>query len=241
MLPVVILAGGRGTRVASLTGPELPKALLEVGGRPFIDRKIDELQHQGVTEIIVLAGHGGQLLRQHLASGQPSAVRVRCIIETPTPMGTGGALINAREQLPEAFWVTYGDTLLNLTMAPLEEVFGRGSSLGMLVVIRNDDRLQKSNTSVENGFVVAYSKDGPVGTHRYLDYGLLLLRRSALDTYDPGVAVDLGRILRDLVLRQELTACEVDAEFEDIGTPEAWAETDRRYRELSPPRSTSTT
>ena len=99
MLPAVVLAGGRGTRVAALTGDAQPKAMLEVAGRPFIELKLDELWRNGVEEVYVLVGHASSPLEEHLAAHPPRAGRVRVIHDGPSLLGTGGAIVRARDEL----------------------------------------------------------------------------------------------------------------------------------------------
>ena len=67
--PVVVLAGGKGTRVAHLTGSSMPKAMLPIGGRPFIDLKLEGLSGQGVREVYLMTGHAGEPLERHVGDG----------------------------------------------------------------------------------------------------------------------------------------------------------------------------
>ena len=147
------------------------------------------------------------------------------LLDGPAPLAPA-APSPPRSHLPDLFWVTYGDTLLDVRMAPLELELA-GADDGLLVVVRNDDRLQPSNTTVEGSRVTAYAKDAPPGTHAHLDYGLVLLRRRAFDGSPTAAAFDLGDVLRKLVEAKSLAAVEVEAAFHDIGTPEAWRATRR--------------
>jgi D-glycero-D-manno-heptose 1,7-bisphosphate phosphatase len=229
MLPVVVLAGGRGTRVDSITQGQLPKAMLPLGDRPFIDRKLDELARHGVSEVILLVGHGEDVLREHFAAAAPP-LGVRLVSDGASLLGTGGAIASAADRLPARFWVTYGDTLLDAPMEAIERDFLARGLPAMVVVVHNEDRVQPSNTSVEGGLVVGYSKGEPPGRHDHLDYGLLLFDRAVFEGRATGQPFDLGDVLRSLVARRELAAYVVDAEFHDIGTPEAWQTTDQRFR-----------
>jgi NDP-sugar pyrophosphorylase family protein len=234
-LPTVILAGGLGTRISAATGGHLPKVLLDVAGRPFLDRKLEELADQGVTEVILLLGHKGDMVRDHLAERPPHGVRVVCLDEGPVLLGTGGAIVKALDVLPDAFFVTYGDTLLDQPMAAVENAFWRSGRPALMTVVHNRDGGQPSNVTVAGPLVVAYSKGEPPGTHDYLDYGLLIFRRSVFEGRPIGQPIDLSTIVASLVSESLLTAMVVDAEFHDVGTPEALIETSSRYRVVSPP------
>jgi MurNAc alpha-1-phosphate uridylyltransferase len=231
MLPVVVLAGGLGTRVASLTGDRVPKALLPVAGRPFIDHKIDELVGHGVTDVVLLVGHRAQAMVDHVGDGSRYGIGVRCIEDGPTLLGTGGAVRAALDELPEAFWIAYGDTLLSVPMAEVEELFLTSGAGALMTVLHNRDEVQPSNVTVADGRVVAYRKGDPPGTHEYIDYGLLLLSAELFRPFPPGQAFDLGELLRPAVEEGRVAAYVVDAPFHDIGTPEALSQTDALLRE----------
>ena len=226
MQPVVILAGGHGTRVRHLTGPELPKALLPVDGRPFIDFKLASLAAAGATDVVLLVGHGGHELREHVGSGAALGLRVTYIDEGHELLGTGGAIARALPHLADPFWVTYGDTLLEVPMADVERSLDEGDALGVMTTFENRDRWERSNVSLADGLVTAHEKGAPPGTYRWIDYGMLLLRRAAFSDREAGSEFDLGDLLRSLVAQHRLAAFPVRERFHDVGSEDGWRETD---------------
>ena len=228
---VVVLAGGLGTRVAHLTATDLPKALVPVGGRPFIDLKLAELVAGGADEIVLLVGHNAPALTRHLRDATPPGVTVRCVEDGPELLGTGGAIRRALEGLPARFWVTYGDTLLEVPMQAVEGFLGATDVDGVMVVLENVDRWETSNVSVRDDRVVAYEKGAPPGSHRFIDYGMLLLGRDAFAARAPASAFDLGDVVSEEIGRGRLGAWVVSERFHDIGTEAAWRETDEWVRE----------
>jgi histidinol-phosphate phosphatase family protein len=231
MQPVVILAGGHGTRVRRLTGPDLPKALLPVDRRPFIDFKLASLAAAGVTDVVLLVGHGGAALREHVGSGATLGLRVTYVDEGDELLGTGGAIAQALPRFADPFWVTYGDNLLQVPMADVERTLEKADALGVMTTFENRDRWERSNVSVAGGLVAAHEKGDPPGTHQWIDYGMLLLRRTAFDEYQPGSEFDLGDVLRSLVAQRRLVAFPVRERFHDVGTEEGWRETDAWARD----------
>ena len=91
-LPVAILAGGLGTRLRAVSGSTLPKALVPVADRPFIDHKLEELRERGVREIVFLIGHGGDQIRRHVGTGADFGLNVTYLDDGPRLLGTGGAI-----------------------------------------------------------------------------------------------------------------------------------------------------
>jgi NDP-sugar pyrophosphorylase family protein len=224
MRVAVVLAGGLGTRVAALTGPDEPKALLPVAGRPFIEWKLRQLASLGVTDVLLLTGHGGDQLRESVGDGARWGVRARCRDDGPQPLGTGGAIRAVLPELPELFWVTYGDSLVEAPLAAVEAELDP-TSVGTMTVLRNDDRWQTSNVDVSNGAVRRYSKTDTPGTYCWIDYGLLLFRSRAFDAF-PASRFDLGEVIDRFVAARQLRAYEVTERFHDIGTVAAWHDTD---------------
>lgn len=225
-----MLAGGLGTRVASLTGGRLPKALIEVGGRPFVDHKIEQLRAYGIEEVVLLVGHGSEALTAHVGDGSRYGIQVRCIPDGPELLGTGGAVRAALDELAPAFWLTYGDTLLAAPMPDIEAWFLASPYQSLMTVLHNRDQWEPSNVDVDGDVVAAYEKGRPPGTFEYIDYGLLLFRAEAFRAFPAGSAFDLGGVVRAEVAHRRMAAYVVDERFHDVGTPEAVAETDAVLR-----------
>jgi NDP-sugar pyrophosphorylase family protein len=229
---VVVLAGGLGTRVAHLTDADVPKAMLPVCGRPFVDVKLAELVAAGAEEIVMLVGHGAEKLRVHVGSEVEGGVPVRFVEDGPTLLGTGGAIRHALDLLPDPFWTTYGDTLLSVPLEAAEDQLARTPTLsGVMTVLRNQDRWETSNVSIdEHMLVTAYDKGVLSGSHEYIDYGMLLLRHEPFAQRAPGTAFDLGEVLREAVVSRRLGAFVVHERFHSIGTEAAWQETEEWAR-----------
>jgi N-acetyl-alpha-D-muramate 1-phosphate uridylyltransferase len=230
---VAVLAGGLGTRVAHLTPTDVPKAMLPVGGRPFVDLKLAELVAAGADEIVMLTGFGAQAVRAHVCDETAGGVPVRFVDDGPDLLGTGGAIRRALDLLPDPFWVTYGDTLLSVELSQAEDRISRAPAIdGVMTVLRNEDRWQRSNVSIDPEMIVTkYDKSAPPGSHAYIDYGMLLLTHDLFAARGSGAALDLTDILRDAAAARRLAASVVDERFHDIGTEDAWRDTDRWARE----------
>ena len=232
-VPVVVLAGGLGSRVAAVTGGELPKALLDVAGRPFLERKFDELTGHGVTEVFLLIGHRASAIAQHLRQHPPAHLDVHCIFDGDRLLGTGGAIRNALDELPDAFWVTYGDTILDAPMEEIEQAWRRSGRSSLMTVLHNVDVEQRSNTTIAGGAVTAYSKDDPPGTHEYIDYGLMLFEKRAFVDFAAGASFDLAEVIAQQIDQGQMAAAVVSVWFHDIGTPGALARTRELFGETA--------
>ena len=130
------------------------------------------------------------------------------------------------------FWVTYGDTLLDVPMAEVEAVLDPDPGLvGIMTVLENRDEWETSNVDVAGGHVTVYAKGDPPGSHRFIDYGMLLFRRAAFDVVPRADAADLRSVIAPLVARGAMGAFVVQERFHDVGTEAAWRETEAWCRE----------
>lgn len=113
----VFLVGGMGTRLGDLT-KTVPKPLLPVAGRPFLDYLIDNAVRQGFNDIILLCGYlSGNMADHYLKMNYPDR-SVRLVVE-PAPAGTAGALRYAEHLLDEAFILANGDSFFALEWSEL--------------------------------------------------------------------------------------------------------------------------
>jgi NDP-sugar pyrophosphorylase family protein len=233
-LPVAILAGGLGTRLHTVSDSTLPKALVPVADRPFIDHKLEELRSRGVYEVVFLIGHGGDQIRRHVGTGADVGLNVTYLDDGPRLLGTGGAIKAAVPSLGPRFWVTYGDSLLDVDIERAEKDFLSTHALGMMTVLRNADRVEPSNVLVEDDCIVAYSKNPRPARAEHIDYGMLLFDAEAFASVSAVRPFDLIEVLTALIATRRLAAFVVTEPFHDIGTPETLRETERFIRERRP-------
>lgn len=230
--PVVVLAGGKGTRVAHLTGNSTPKVMLPIGGRPFIDLKLEGLSGQGVRAVYLMTGHAGEPLEQHVGDGSRYGLEITTVRDGPRLLGTGGAIASALDVLPQSFWVTYGDTLLRVPIGDVEESFDSSRFLAYMTVLHNRDRWELSNVSIEDERITAYEKNPLAGTHEYIDYGMILFDRAAF--VDKADVFDLYEIIQSLISSGSIGAFEVEDRFYDIGTEARYSETEKAVGDAGP-------
>jgi NDP-sugar pyrophosphorylase family protein len=231
LLTVAVLAGGLGTRLRAITGDLVPKVMAPVLGRPFIDYKLESLAADGAERVLLLIGHQADQIRTSVGSGDRFGLHVSYVDDGPTLRGTGGALRHALDELGDAFWVTYGDTLLDVTVPEAEETFAASGLSSLMTVLHNRDRYEPSNVRVEHGRVVEYRKQPSPSRAEHIDYGMLAFRREAFEAWDDGAGFDLGAVLEACIARDSMLAFEVTERFHDIGTVEALQETEAFLRD----------
>ena len=228
-LPVAILAGGLATRLQPIT-ERIPKSLVDVGGRPFIAHQLALLSRHGLTDIVLLVGHLGEMLRDTLGNGAGYGVRLRYVFDGPGQLGTGGAVRGVLADLGEAFFVLYGDSYLECDYEAIEQAFLASGKSALMTVCRNDDQWDRSNVQFEDGRVVKYDKVNRSPEMHHIDYGLGAFRRAAFASRSVSAAFDLATVYQDLLVRGDLAGYEVRTRFYEIGSPSGLEET-RAYLE----------
>jgi NDP-sugar pyrophosphorylase family protein len=214
----VVLAGGRGTRMQPLTDA-IPKALIPIAGRPFVEHQLDWLHSQGVRDIVFCIGYRGAQLREVVGD------RAHFVDEADTARGTAGALRLALDEgvLAESFMVLYGDSYLPIELPPVWDAFRGSGASALMVVMRNENRWDASNVRFENGRVVEYDKvnAGQRPELKWIDYGLSVLGRELIgERVQSDAAADLADLYRELSLQGQLAGYEVSERLYEIGSPQ---------------------
>ena len=134
--PVVILCGGRGTRLSERT-ESIPKALVEIGSRPILWHVISIYIAQGFTRFLLLTGYKGEQIGSWVeATPWPERVEVSCI-DTGLDTPTGGRLKAAEDHIGErAFSTTYADGVADIDLAALAGVHREAGRLATMTVVR---------------------------------------------------------------------------------------------------------
>jgi NDP-sugar pyrophosphorylase family protein len=223
-LPVAILAGGLATRLGKTT-ETIPKALLEVAGKPFVVHQLALLRAHGVTRVVLCVAHLAEQIEAALGDGRAYGVEIAYAHDGGMLLGTGGALRQALPLLGERFLVLYGDSYLTCDYGDVARVFQRSGKLGLMTVYDNRGRYDASNVVYRDGRIVCYDKavKSPAMTH--IDYGLGALRAEALAGYPAELRLDLATVYQDLIARDQLAGYEVAERFYEIGSPAGLEET----------------
>jgi NDP-sugar pyrophosphorylase family protein len=217
-LQAVILAGGLGTRMLPLT-KTIPKAMIEVCGKPFLEHQLELVRENGMVRVLLLVAHLGEQIEQHFGDGATLGLEIGYSYE-PAPLGTGGALKHAAGKLEDEFLVLNGDTFLPIDYAEMTRDFREHRPSASIVAYENREARTASNLAVAaDGRVTAYRKRDPRGlTH--IDAGALLLRREVLDGIPPGRVCSLEEEVFVWLINQGRIRAWVTREpFYDMGTP----------------------
>jgi len=216
-VPVAILAGGRATRLHPLT-ETIPKALVEVAGRPFVEHQLALLRRRGLRRAVLCLGYLGDQVQAHLGEGARFGMALAYSHDGASPRGTGGALRHALPLLGEQCFVMYGDAYLDIDYEAMLAEFLRRPEPALMAVLRNEGRWDRSNVLFRDGRLLLYDKGAPTAEMRHIDYGVALLRRAAVERIPSDRPSDLADLYRLLVAEGSMAGHEVEHRFYEIGS-----------------------
>jgi D-sedoheptulose 7-phosphate isomerase len=224
MYPVVILCGGLATRLRPLT-ESIPKSLIDVAGRPFLEHQLLALREQGIEQVVLSVGHLGEQIREKIGDGGRFGLLIQYVADGPRLLGTGGAVKRAAELLDGPFFVLYGDSYLQVSYREAADRFDAAGTLGLMSVYRNEGKWDTSNVVFRDGLIIRYNKKERSPDMLHIDYGLGLLKKEALEGIPSEQPYDLASLYEDLVRKGQLAGLEVFKRFYEIGTASGLEET----------------
>lgn len=230
--PIVILAGGLATRLGTIA-KHVPKALVQVAGKPFIDHQLNLLKRSGAHEIILCLSHFHDQIEQHVGDGSKYGLHIQYSLDGESPLGTGGALRKAVHLVRNECAVLYGDSYLDIDYASVYKAFKKSNKQALMTVLKNNDQWDRSNVLFDRERIIAYDKTGGTPDMRHIDFGLVMLQVAALMRIPSETSYDFGELFKDLIAADQMAGYEVFNRFYEIGTPEGLAQTDEYIRKTA--------
>lgn len=234
------MAGGKGTRIAAVRS-DLPKPMIPVCGKPILEWQIENLKASGLTDIVLVIGHLGEVIKDYFGDGSRWDVTISYFIETQ-PLGTAGALFRMSE-LQEDFLLMSGDVMLDVDFNRFINFHKEHQALASLTVHPNNHPFDSSLIVTE---ILPASNGGmPIHTNRVVKWmnkederlyyrnivnagiemispRLLEEARVKLPSLDK---VDLDRdVLKPAIESGKIYAYETSEYIKDMGTPERLVE-----------------
>ena len=212
----VILAGGRGSRLAPLSDLR-PKPLISFHGRPFIDYLLEMLAREGFRRVVVLTGYRGAQLAAALDAGAKRGLEITCHW-SPEEFDTGARVRAAAELLDETFLLLYCDNYWPLRFDQLWQRYCAMGLDALVTVYGNSDDYTRSNLRLDPaGKVALYDKSRSAENLQGVDIGFLILRKRLLDLLPPG-NIGLERALYPQLIEQgQLAAFVTEHRYYSVG------------------------
>ena len=226
-MQTVIMAGGKGTRIASVNA-EVPKPMLEVCGKPILEHQVEVLKRQNLTDIILVIGHLGSVIRDYFQDGSKFGVQIS-YIEEKELLGTAGSFYYLKDIIQDDFFLLNGDLIFDVDLHRFMNFHKKKHALATLFTHPN-------NHPYDSGLIIA-KEDGTIikWIHKEEERGFLRNRVNAgihiispkvLERFTELKKTDLDReVLKPLIPSGSVYAYDSPEYVKDMGTPE-------RYRQV---------
>ena len=214
-----ILVGGKGTRLGELTRAT-PKPLIEIGNdKAFLDVVIEQVARQGFDDIVLLAGHFGDLVRARYDGRAVGAAKVRVVVE-PEPLGTAGALVAARDLIAPRFLTVNGDTFFDIDLRALCAAGDNLDCDAMLALHRAPDVARYGSVVLDGDRVVSFREKAKAAGSALINGGIAVVRAGLIDRVRVLPCSMEAEIFPTLAAERRLCGRECEGYFIDIGVPE---------------------
>lgn len=224
-MQVVILAGGMGTRLRSVTG-NLPKPLVEVNGRPLLDYHLAHIAQAGIRDVLILAGYGADKIEEFCSDGSKWGIDLRTISEA-VAAGTAGAVLQAFDYLQPRFLVLYGDTVFDFDIGRMVDFHEKYRPDATLFLHPNDHPHDSDLVEVDDQNRILkfhpYPHPSDSNLPNLVNAGIYIIERDILKKLE-GLPIkpDFGKHVFSLLLAQGgyLMGYRSPEYIKDAGTPE---------------------
>lgn len=221
-IEAVILTGGQGRRMRIVSNA-IPKVMLPLRKKPFLEYIISHLRKQGLTDIILSVGYKSAVIKEYFGDGRRFGVRIRYCREDK-PLGTGGALVKAAGRVSgSSFIAMNGDSYQNVSFKKLIS-FHRKKKALCSVCLRKEKKAQRygsvrlDHNARVRGFV---EKDAATAGPSWVNAGIYCFEKKIFSGYPPDKRISVEKeIFPELARSGKLYALASRASFVDIGVPE---------------------
>lgn len=231
--PVLILAGGLGTRLRSAYD-DGPKVMAPVDGRPFLWYLLTSLAKAGLEQVVLCVGYRHDQIHEWLGDGSGFGLAVSYSYETEQ-LGTAGALRLAHSRYVSAprFMAMNGDSLLQADFGAMYEAHMSSKGLATMAVAAVSDTSRYGSVDIDDdGNVQCFREKSGDRVSGYINGGIYLFESAVMDFVPQGRAVSLEREVLPLLKAEGLMAFPCQGYFIDIGVPEDLARAQTELKEL---------
>jgi mannose-1-phosphate guanylyltransferase / phosphomannomutase len=225
-MKIVIIAGGKGTRIASVSS-DIPKAMIPINGKPILEYQIELAKRYGYGDFIFIIGYLGDQISAYFGNGSKWNIHIDYYKEI-IPLGTAGALACLSDKLTTDFFLFYGDTIMNFDMKHMLDYHIKKCAHATLFLHPNDHPYDSDIVDLDkNGRVLHfYNKPHPEG---FISHNIV---NAALFIFSPKVLKYIKKGIKSHIEKDVLPAClndglniygYVSPEYiKDMGTPDRY-------------------
>lgn len=224
-MKVVIMAGGKGTRMLSIAS-DIPKPMISIEGRPVLEREIECLCEQGFTDILITVGHLGNVIMDYFGNGLKFGAHITYYFEKK-PLGNAGALFQVKDQLTDDFLLLNADAMFDIDFNRFVQYHKTHDAVATLFTHPNSHPYDSGVIIADEHMAVrkwlAKEDERPEYFKNRVNAGLHVLNKKILEQTVEGGKIDLDRqLLKPLAGTGQMYCYDSPEYVKDMGTPERY-------------------
>ena len=193
----VIMAGGKGSRLRSITNDEIPKPMVPVDGKPLLEYQVEALKEYGIKKIVMIVGHLGEKIMEHFKDGKDFGVDIDYIVEKE-PLGTAGAFYYLKDKTEaKDFLLVFGDVFFDIDFDRMEDFHFKNAALTTLLAHPNGHPYDSDLIQTDdNGKVIGFDSKNNVRDYWYdnmVNAGMYVINRELLELVEEPVKIDFEK------------------------------------------------
>ena len=217
MYSTLILAGGMATRLHPIT-QKIPKSLISINNKPFIEYQLRYLQKQGVNNVVISIGQFGEMIENCVKDLKNIKLDIEFVFDGKNLLGTGGAVKNSLSKLSDIFFLLYGDSFLHVNFKYIKNYFEHSNKQALMTIFENVGLYDKSNVLYDNDVILEYNKTIFNPKMKHIDYGLSIFSKDIFKDYPAYINFDLSEVFLKILNLNELDCFIVSKRFYEIGS-----------------------
>ena len=225
----VIQAGGKGTRMQSLTKGEIPKPLLEINGKTMIEWQIENARKYGIQEFVLIVGHLGEKIKEYFQDGAGLGIHLT-YIEEKEPLGSAGSLYYLKNKFHnDNFILIFGDVMFDMDLECMVRFHERHNALATLAVHPNahpydSDLVMMNNEGQVTGFD-AKTNDRTYWYRNLVNAGIYVLSAQLLTAISKPQKLDFEKdLIFPVITTGKVYGYQTTEYIKDAGTPDRFHE-----------------
>ena len=235
-MKAVIQAGGKGTRVSSITGDVIPKPMLEISGFPILYHQIMNLKKSGIRDIYIIVGHLGNIIKDYFKTGQDLGVNISYVDEDPNiPLGTAGSLYYLKDKINEDFIFLLADVFIDVDFNKMHEFHIRNNATVTLLTHPNahpfdSDLVVASQDNIVLRFDHKTNDRTTYNYHNLVNAGVMIFGKETLELIKEPVKTSYEKdIVEPLITEGKVYSYKSSEYAKDMGTPERYYKVQEDY------------
>ncbi len=240
-MKAVIQAGGKGTRISSITGDIIPKPMLEISEYPILYYQIMNLKKYGITDITIIVGHLGNIIQNYFQDGKKFGVNISYVVEDPNkPLGTAGALYCLKDKINDDFIFLLADVFIDIDFKKMEEFHYKNNAGVTLLTHPNSHPFDSDLVVVDNrNKVLTFDHKTNDRTnynyHNLVNAGVMIFSKDTLDLIKEEKKYSYEKdIVVPLIEQGKVFSYKSSEYAKDMGTPERYAHVQEDYNKGLP-------